>query len=412
MSLPSSLQFFTKKISQYSRNTFRVAPTNSDVSANNQFIVFDLPNSSVIDLSSMSMNWRVTTTATTGFAVPPVHSSALIDSISLEVNGILVASVPSNYNQLYSMIADYTMGQDAWTRGQIINGTTQYGAVPTVNVTGQYQSVTSFLSFLGTCEPRCINTDLLGNCRLRVGLASPSVLVGTANVAGAAFSLSEIHLQLDALSLDPDYYAAQTAYLNSGAALEVPFTNVYSFSTGNLAASSGSVRFSLSSQSLDTLFGTFVENSNLNGLNTVTGTSNFFKRGCITAANIANAGAMTTSWSVNNIRYPSYPISAPYSMTQLLTTLGIQEDTLGGFNPKLTSLGAWLEHFWCTSYRFVHDGEDSSRTVGGVDSRGSVSNMELLFTGLESPSTKTALVFALTTAVLRIGQNRLIDVVY
>ena len=414
MSLPDSLQYYVKKMSQYSRNTFRVAPTNSDVSGNNQFIVIDMPNSSVIDLSSLSLNWRVTTSATTGFAIPPVHASSLIDSIAVEVNGILVASVPSNYNQLYAMLSDYTLGTDAWLRGQIINGTTPVAAVPAANVTGQYQAVTNFLSFLGSAEPRCINSDFLGNIRVRVGLASPNVLIGSTSpaVAGASFSLSEIHCTVDCLSLDPEYYNAQSAYLAGGGVLEVPFTNTFSFSTGNLAASSGSVRFSLSTQSLDTVFGTFVENSGQNLLNTATGTSTFFKRNCMLAANVASAGNMSTQWVVNNVRYPSAPVNSAYSMVTLMNTLGISEDTLGGFSPRLNSLGAWLEHYWCASYRFVHDGADASRTSGGVDSRGSVSNMELIYTGLESPTTKTALVFAMTTAILRIGANRILDIVY
>jgi hypothetical protein len=190
---------------------------------------------------------------------------------------------------------------------------------------------------------------------------------------------------------------------------ECSYQDIYSFSSGALSTSSGSVRFSLSSQSLDHIFATFVENSTPNVPNYTTGTSTFFRRN--TGLDRTNAGNLTWQYSVNNVRYPQAPINGAYSFVSLLNTLNLSEAVEGGMNSRLNSMDNWMGHFWVAAQRFVHDSDEAERTVMGVDSRGSVSQMEFLYNGVASPTTKTALVFALTTAVARIGAGRMLDIV-
>lgn len=411
MSLPDSLQYYVKRLSGYSRNTFRINPTNSDVASANGFIVCDLPTNSIIDFSTLSLNFRAITSAGTGFAALPMHASCLLDSLSIECNGILISSIPSNYGQLWNIVSDITMGVESQTRARILGGATPLSAAPSAAMTSaQFLSITSFLGFLGSVQPRCISTGNCGNIRLRIGLASGNVLVGSANVANPTFNLSDIHMTVDCLSLDESYYNAEASYLAGGGVLEASFNDWYVFSSGALASAASSVKFSLSTGSLNQVLATFVEANSPNLFNGDTGTSTYFRRN--TGLTAATAGSLTYQFSVNNVRFGQAVTNAAYAFTNLLNVLGMSEDCVQGMNPNLNSLDRWLQHYWVAAVRFTHDSDGSTRPlVCGLDSRGSVSQMEFIYQGLDTPTTKVAQVYCNTDAILRIGAGRMLDVV-
>lgn len=414
MSLPSNLQFFLNRLSGYSRNTYRLQTVNNDSAVAGGFVTVDLPNNALVDLSTFSWHFKGTTTTTANTAAFPRHIESIIDSLSVEVNGSLISSIPTQYNQVWNMIADTTLGTDAMKRRQILQNSAPVAAV-TANETARPFCIQNWLGFIGSVQPQCIDTNALGNCRVRIGLAPASVLVSSDTAAtGASYSLSEMFFSIDCLSIDDgSFHASYANYLASGGVLEMPYTDIYSFSAGNVQ-SAGTVRFSLSTQSLDMILAAFVETATPNVRNGDSGTSRFFQRN-IAAANPASATLANTAnnmqwqFNINNVYSPTFRLTGDQAFAQLCNALNISQDTLGGCTPELDTLAKWRSSYWIAAYRFCHDADADARMVSGVDSRGSVSQCFLEYSGLDVTTAKLAVLFAFGKAILRVGGGRLIE---
>jgi hypothetical protein len=208
---------------------------------------------------------------------------------------------------------------------------------------------------------------------------------------------------IDCLSLDDGFHASYNNFLASGGVLEMPYTDIYSFSAGNVQTA-GTIRFSLSTQSLDMVMGTFVETQTPQARNGDAGTSTFFKRNIGT-----NNNSLQYQWNVNNVYSPQYRISGDQAFAQLCSHLNVSQDTLGGMVPEMDTLEKWKTSFWIASYRFCHDADAAERLVSGVDSRGSVSQCFLEYSGLDVTTPKLAIVAAYARAILRISGGRLLE---
>lgn len=410
MSLPSNLQFFLNRLSGYSRNTYRLTTVNNDTAAPGGFVTVDLPNNALVDLSTLSWHFQATTTSTASTTTRmPRHIESIIDSISVEVNGQLISSIPTNYNQVWNIVADTTFGTDTMRRRQVLQNATALTALadtPVSNETNNPYCIQNWLGFLGSVQPQCIDTGALGNVRIRIGLAPASVLIRSSGTNVAPnYSLANMFFAIDCLSIDDgQFHASYANYLAQGGVLELPYTDIYSFSAGNVQ-SAGTVRFSLSTQSLDLVMATFVETANPNALNAATGTSTYFTR------NVGSSSGPTFQWqlNVNNVYSPTYRTTASQSFAALTNALNVSQDALGGMTPELNSQAAWLNGFFVAAYRFCHDADADARLVSGVDSRGSVSQCFFEYSGLDVATAKLALVFAFAKSVLRVGAGRLIE---
>lgn len=409
MSLPSNLQFFLNRLSGYARNTYRISTVNNDNAVASGFVTVDMPSNALLDLSTFSWHFKGSTTTTgtqgsTNTCAFPRHIESIIDSLSVEVNGQLISSIPTQYNQVWNMLADTTLGTDAMKRRQILQNSAPVAAVA-ANETNRPFCIQNWLGFLGSVQPQCIDSGALGSIRVRIGLAPSSILVSSSTPAtGPSYSLSDMFFTIDCLSIDDgSFHASYANYLAGGGVLEMPYTDLYSFSAGNVQ-SAGTVRFSLSTQSLDMVMCSFVETNTPNVLNPDSGTSTFFRR------NIgANNSALQYQYNINNVFSPTLRISGDQAFAQLCTALNVAQDTLGGMTPELDTLAKWRSSFWVAAYRFCHDADSDARLVSGVDSRGSVSQCFLEYSGLDVTTPKLAILFAFGKSVLRVGGGRLIE---
>ena len=116
-------------------------------------------------------------------------------------------------------------------------------------------------NFVGSASPSFIDTSLLPELVLRVHLAGNNVQVGRADggavdadlvgTTAGAYSLTDISFSINTVSMPEVYSEAILARMNETGYLEIPFDNVFSFQENLAAGGAGSVRFSVSSQSID-----------------------------------------------------------------------------------------------------------------------------------------------------------------
>jgi hypothetical protein len=154
-SYPRSLSYFVKRLSNYSRNTFRLTCNKDTNVTPGSIISVELPSNSLIDMNTLCFHFKATTTATGGDAGLPKHVESLIDKISVEIGNKAIASC-SSLNHVYNLLLQYQQGQDALVKRKIY----QYGegADTAVAVTDRPCCIHSLLGFCSSVKPECLNS--------------------------------------------------------------------------------------------------------------------------------------------------------------------------------------------------------------------------------------------------------------
>jgi hypothetical protein len=126
--LPENVDFGAEVLSNYSRNTFRIEPNSSTSATAGRVIQISLPENSVLDMKSLRMFMRVTTTkgVATGshdvLALLPANIEGLISSIEVYVNGVQVAQGTNEYNTICKVLKLGAYNQDAQlSSGVLVN---------------------------------------------------------------------------------------------------------------------------------------------------------------------------------------------------------------------------------------------------------------------------------------------------
>jgi hypothetical protein len=423
-SYPRNLSYFVKRLSNYSRNTYRLQTLNTNTASASQIITVDLPNNALVDLSTLVLYAEGSTTATTNNAAFPRNYETLIERVECEINGQLISPGCANYAQLWQIISDTTMGEDCTNRRAVLQNSLNITSPPNANQTSVPLTICNWLGFLGSAQPTVLDTNLLGNVRIRITLSSANVLVSsTTAVVGANFTLSNMFFSVDCISIDDGiYYNLHDQFLSKNGIYEVPFNNYYSFSQAITAGGDGSVKFSLSTQSLNQLWATFVYGGTApqtcdagtatTGSTGGIGSSYYFLRSA--------CGITGYQFNVNNQYVPNYRVNRDLAFTMLMNSYGLSQDTLGGVNKNISSLALWRDRYWVASVSLDHQCASDERFISGLNTLGNVaqcyweyssSSLTNNFAGSSVSANATALIFAQTSAVLQIGAGRQIQLI-
>ena len=177
------------------------------VASPNDPIVVEFAAGQKIDLSTINFHFNITTTSATATAtvLPPKWSQSLIDNLSIEINGINVMSVPY-YNHLYSLIMAYTAGDRAKSHGTFLEwsdnlpdaleDSKRLASVPMV--------WKNFLGFFA--NGKIIDTSLTGPIRLSIRLAGTNVLVQKTVVADASYTIQNMSVHYDVITINDGLY--------------------------------------------------------------------------------------------------------------------------------------------------------------------------------------------------------------
>ena len=405
--IPKSLSYFLTRMTGYSRNSTLMRAEGQDQARPGQTVVVNLPQG-IVDLRTLAMHFKVTTTDATGLLAPK-HIETIIQSIVVECGGILV-DVCDNAHQIFKCLADYTTAQDKNNARLYQNGI----GVPTANVATLYTNVpftiNNFMGFLGSARPECIDLSMLPSpfkvyIRLAPLQGGPWVL--NKPLATAACTLTDIKFTIDVLDVGPMYSDMIARRLQEGP-IEIPFQKWFTFTNGATGPAQ-TTRFAVSSQSVDLVAGCLlnpdyaaVTASNASNHVGDTDTSKFFSR-------LAPASSYFT---LNSVRFPMYDADEPLQFNQTIQALGhLQQDTIGGFDPCLDDTDKYKAHFGLHVIRLNHQDEaiDQSRLVGGWDTRGTMAAGNWITTG--GPNGAFPHVFVACSSTLRVGQYRQVEIV-
>ena len=288
---PSAVTSFINRLSGYSKSTCRLFPQNQTVAGPYSVITLSLPPGQLIDPASIAMHCKFTTSGTTAdntqsysCVLPPQGVESLFSSVAISANGQQISEV-RNYNHIWNVLQDYTMGATAIDRsvlnlGRFNQGTPQGtasstgpagSAIPAIDkeiyvlqsgtnaMTAPYVmqntdvSMWNWLGFLNSNE--LLDVDAIGDLKIHLTLAGPECLVQQ-NVNGATYQLSDIYVSVDTIILPAEYFASQASYLNGapGRAIRRKFDNWSTFPGPIVPANqtpTQQTRFTLNSDSVD-----------------------------------------------------------------------------------------------------------------------------------------------------------------
>ena len=230
------------------------------------------------------------------------------------------------------------------------------------------------------------------------------------------------------------YYDSITANLEAGAVYPIYYPNYSSFSGATTTNKSTSLRFSVSTTSLDMVIATFQPDART----TPTLVLNSSRAGAVPAAATPFSGAeansasllvdrgaqqtfnqskyyqrdgkgvSTSTFTIGHVRLNPSNMIEQYNNT--LTAFGVQNDTLGGISPLIQSLYHFKDTFYCDvlSTKFVGD-NDGIYSVSGLDSKEQVITIGWDVVGGDTGFTSgTPVAFACYSSSVNIAANRFI----
>lgn len=278
--LPACLKYGAKQLQvRVNRNT-NIIPIGTDaVTSNGSGVVrFRLPSASIVNLSTLSVNFlaQITglTTGSTNFVnalIPAAYK--YVRRAQFYLGGVAVAgSLSNNYNQIYHAFVKAS-GNPQYCHGKVGNGFSeisdgydQYGILnepPPQATKTVYQVLDDFLLLAkgngaASNPDMMIDTSIWQDCELQLDFDNNSILSiycdGTASTSTAAntvgWNLSNIRLNVDAVSSIPPIYAA---FLEMRAQRPEPIRLVYQNLVSQVSVIQSTTRIQVSSTCIDGL---------------------------------------------------------------------------------------------------------------------------------------------------------------
>ena len=484
--LPSNLSFFMSRMQGVSTSHFKINPqTSGDVGAN-RILRFEVPSNCICNFRSLRlfMNVECSNSTNTRVTSLPPDFSSLIERVSVYIGGVLVANGFNGYNTLVHAKAALQgskcgpLGHPEMVRGKRYHsflasgnanatltddGTTADTCIETYagdSAGNDYFCIDNFEGLLGTIEPQCLDTGLVGTIVIEIALADntvcsvsasralPAIQTDVYSVTGTAgfdlaianpgtpsYTLKNVNMQIEVLSLATNVLdtiveqrIGQIGYLS------LPFKNYYSFSNTH----DSSTRFNVNSASWDRAWFAFRDTGFANvappvrikgykvadAVATTTGAPEYDSGGTLNTnaekykptyfnfrenKGVAAVGGLTLSTTastyqlqINSATVPNYKLSAPELLALSMNSLDYYDK-----NHKLT-LHQYKCNYFVGCMRFCLPDSDYSRLGSGIDCRGVSSSCSINTTGLDSCNLT---IFAECTSELRIGAGRQIEII-
>ena len=179
--IPNNMRMAAVKMSNYSRNRFRLETVSNDTAKAGRIVTVNLPEGGAIcDLKSFKMHMDVTTTqATAGtrtvFGRLPADAASLISRVEVYLNGVQLQQGAAEYNTICRILK---IGRSSRDKDSSIDRSLSHGAITTADAVEDVSMVMSdWKGFLGETSCRFIDTGLLGQLQVHRVFGSSRPLV-------------------------------------------------------------------------------------------------------------------------------------------------------------------------------------------------------------------------------------------
>lgn len=471
-SLSPELMYFASRMSGFSTNIFKIETQNSSTATSSSIVAFDLPSNAIVNLRSFKCFFKANAgeVADAGGRLPPVKD--LVERIEVSMGGVVLSQGTNFVNVLseakkavHDHKEDCVLGHPEYVRATSYhNGATIADLKNELDAT---YCIDEWEGFLGTADPMLFDTSIVPNMRVRLYLASDTVLssvksvdlgiaagsfsdaatpsantgppTNTTDVFAPKFKLSDIRATIECINIaDMTYENMLASQMSAQGDLEVPYKAYYSF----LDTHTGSSKFSVAASSLDRIILAW-RGDNYDTVSPPITVSGFKKEGAFVGT---SDGATTTTldvglpgYDVGGVlgtnsekykgRYFNFSQPVPFgSTTEWKAQLqlngayypqfsagveewwGITKNSLeGGRKPREMSLDQYRNNYCVQMARLNMPHSEFSRTLSGVDTRST--NLAGIVRSELTSLSPSLTIFCECTEVLKISAGRAISVI-
>lgn len=457
MSYNSNLAYFLSRLQGVSTNYFRLEPQNSSTASANKIIRFHLPSNALLNMRSLKFMFSASTAGSGAGGRLPPNIDSLIARYELSAGGQQIAQGVNDLNVLAHAKravagdnCDKVLGHPEMVRAKSYVDastltTTANESYPITNNQTQF-CVGAWEGFLGSCEPSIIDTALLPDMVLTIYLADNAVLSSVAGVnldgegalditddgtGSATFTIDNFHLNVETLGMaDSVYENMLERRMAEVGFLEIPFKQYYSFPDTH----TGTTRFSVSTQSLDRVWIAFRDPAyntqggavRINGhkkdggfADVEVGVPDYDVGGVMGivdekyttkyfnfAEDPASGQKPTYQLQLNGAYLPQFKATAEdwWCITKNSVPMSMYE-------PKVKTLDQYKNNYFVMCARLNLPDSEAGREISGLDTRGIALNGYLQSTGVDSSTAPNVMLFAETTATVRVGAGRAVEVI-
>ena len=332
--IPEDAMYAVAEMKQVSRNTFRLETTSATTAGPNRVVTVNLPSNAILDLQSLRFLFRATCSGSTENAAVvraklPGHASSMFQRCEIYINGQQVQQGSAEYHTIAQALRLCKSNLD---NENSIARLCSHSYIDDDDAANDDEQIVlqDWYGFLGEGSTRFLNTGLVGDIQLRLTFSGNDCLVplevgnnvgddltadGKIAAARMTYSVSDMYFTISSVSLDPMYNEMLRERLQAGG-LQVNYKEYYAYELGNITGNAGQLRFALSSQSIDRLYGLWRDSNHTSvgikghALVNATGVSAYVSNQLrFRAYNNGVSklpGQMRYNWSVNNVKYPQH----------------------------------------------------------------------------------------------------------
>lgn len=396
--LPRSFFYNLRKLSgSFSKQQIKVM-ADRDKCIPGDIATFRLPIGSVLNMQSLQLHAKITSTGTNA-TIMPKYTSTLIKRLSVSVNNV-TAQIINDYNLVYNTYADTNYGNLTKRFGEFFDTTTRFtesapsGANP-VQLTGANLLVTGtahlsaerivinhFLGLLSGGSTPTWSSDMMGEIVVSVQWAEVGVLCGTAKSSAVTYTdnsyeLTGMYMLVESYSFSSDEYYTKLNEADKMIGFSDYIVNRFPSTTKSTGIN---VSTYISASSLDCVIGTALTSDGITSAvkpmvgytvnDTGSTVSNIYKYLADPVAAVGNTGSTRSSlygdgffstlnmlrdlqfirtsvFSINNRQINFAPLDPLEIHNQNLLALGYENQDLSanGFNPACVSLRHYFKYY-------------------------------------------------------------------
>lgn len=427
MSFPAAMRFVASKLDGFAQNNQRLSTTSlPNLMAGDQLQLM-LADNVYLDTSSLVIRADVVGFRNTGAnsqAILPLHSSSFIDAVSIDIGGqVIDGAISSQYGQLAKLKTDMYKGASVSARSVLELSTpdlTAYAVTNTLPGVGWTNSAAGVQlgvpinttpvvvsepgasgrnaypitikldhTFLGI--DKVLDLSRIPQIRVTLRLASSAVVTANTGETIATYGLYNIRAYANVISFQSDGpYSAMVHKAISEDMMKLSWKRYFTF-TGAPVTASTSVRFDVSSKSVDAVYCMLLDTTpSKNAPSSATGVVPYFghRSTNVLTNQIDAAGFLAPQWQCG--------VADSWYLLRQACSSSIAVD------PSI-NLSRFASDYYCFAWRWSFD--DKVEHISGYDTRGQLTPFSWLLTTSGNTSC-SPLVIVETTAQLAVRGNR------
>lgn len=439
MSYSPVLSYFLDNLNGYSTNVFKLQGQGVPQTATaNQILRFTLPANSLLNMRSFAVHFKAITEGTTAGARLPAKIDSLVERVEVTVGGVQLSAGSNYYNvlchakqALMGSKTDPVLGHPEIVRDRkyVDNGAITTTGNETYSSSKAMFAINKWEGFLGSCEPKVIDSGLLPDIVVSISLASNSVCTSSAGVGlegagatditdagslNATYTLSDIYATIECLNLmDGTYDNMVSTMIQQRGFLEVPFKNYIAF-RDNTASS---MRFSVATASLDRIWvahhvanhTTQAAPVTVTGYLTNTTGANYVPLHGAKEKYLGNRFNFSEATTDSTYQFSLNGALLPQFQGSFEDMMQISENSVLGPPQKDHGLHTMKNHYAVFCARLNLPESEYSRVISGMDTRGVSLNGFYNIYG--NTANRDITLFAECSSILRIGQGQQLEVI-